>query len=200
MSQEFYTAENLAIVSRIVKSNAFKHNADVTRMQNYAMSRFDNCIRNFNPTVGTRFSDYLKTCMRGYCLNYIRDRSFMAGISQKEKNIYLHYCKHHNTALTALNFGISEYEVWATVKSVKNRRESSNVNIDDAYDLQSKPEISRQLREALTLLSSELDDEDFTLMYDHYVKGKEVPDAKQGQIDLLTTKIKSLVSEQVIFL
>ena len=207
MSQEnYYNQKNLKIVEKIVKSNAYRFDVDYHDMYSYVITRFSNCIANFDPKVGKRFEDYLKTCARGYCLNFIRDRSFISAVPKKDKEVYLSHIKHNNYAITAIQYGISELEAKRIVTSVKNLKLSSKVDIADVKNLTYDNEKDSGMVKAIALLSDSLTEEEQQLLEDHYLNGKNQTqmlklygDSYQEKVTELTAKVKSATREVVIF-
>ena len=168
---KYYTKENIEIVETAVKSLCSRTVADYDGMLEYAMERFFNCVNNFKEELGKPFENYLKACMRGYCLNFIRDRSFLSSVKKSDLNVYTSVCRTGSVELAALSLGKTENYVQNIYDTIKLSRKACNIYTQDDT-CQLKYEDRDSLNSLLQSFTDLLTDEEYTILNKYYVGGK----------------------------
>ena len=127
--------KHFRLISTIAANIAASTGIDQSDLEAEAISKIPNILRNFNSKTGVPFDNYFNLSIRGYCLNYRRDKSFISVIPRSDLAIYLSCKKYNSLEEAALRMGLSVTYLEQLNLTVTNNRNFSTISTENEWML-----------------------------------------------------------------
>lgn len=154
-----------------------------------ALSKLPLIQKNFNAKTGVCFEAYALLSVRGYALNYCRDKSFLSSIGRSKLKLYQLSKKFPNLHIAAASLNVSYDElvlIHSTISNLRNYNQS---------DLSKEWELPRQVesKNISVYLSKILTDSEIDLLEKYTLKKVPLTDKIQSLIDRVNNHKESLL-------
>ena len=103
--------DQITVAQTLSKNMASSCGADYDDLFSEALSKLPIIQRNYIPSIGGNFKAFLKSSLRGYLKNYIRDHSFTVKIPRRTLDIYMKTRKYSSYLIASIHTKWSEEEV-----------------------------------------------------------------------------------------
>lgn len=181
------TKSRLAKVERVCKQISFKTGVPVEDLYSECLSKIPNVQKNYNLKAETIFEAYLLISMRGYALNYCRDKSFLSSVGRKDLLIYTKSKKYPNLEMAAASMLVPVEKLRQIHHEIKVLRSYNSVDTADSWKLPIDLKKSKNISAVLSQFLSQ-DEVDIAV--------KSIVEGKTRGIDLAEVeRIRNIVLE-----
>lgn len=162
------TNKHLKTVHNICKRVSNKSGVDVEDLYSECMSKLPLIVKNFDASLGKPFAAYMAISVRGYALNFCRDRSFLSVV--KRSHLYLYtQSKKFNNLRQASNSLMVPVELLQQIHlQIKNSRRYSSIDVSDEWKIPVE-EYTTNSNNARVLLTEIIDEVEYNLLEDVYI-------------------------------
>jgi RNA polymerase sigma factor (sigma-70 family) len=125
-------------IYNVCRATSAKTGVDVEDLFSECLSKVPNVLKNYDERTGKDFDPYLVASMRGYALNYCRDKSFLSSIGRSDLWLYGVSKRFPNLKLAAECMQIDLSKLEDMHNNIANLRSYSSVEIDKEWMLPHK--------------------------------------------------------------
>ena len=129
------TEKHFRLISTIAGNVAASTGILKDDLEAEAVSKIPTIIKNFNKNCNVPFDNYFNISIRGYCLNYRRDKSFISAIPRSELSTYLKVRRYKNLDQASSRMGLSKEYLENLTLTVSQNRNFSNDSTDDEWKI-----------------------------------------------------------------
>lgn len=115
--------EQIEVASSIALTFSKSNGIEFSDLFSEAQEKLININKNYIPELGGKFLPYLKSSLRGYLKNYIRDHSFKVKIPRRITDTYMKTRKYSSFLIASLHTKWSEEEIRYAHNKMKKFRE-----------------------------------------------------------------------------
>ena len=188
------TKKHIRTIGNIARRVSASSGVDYEELYGEGIDKLDRIRNNFRPELGKPFDAYLAICIRGHCLNYLRDKSFLSSVKRSYLYLYNHSRK-FKTLQQASDALVVPLELLQQIHiQVKNSRRYNVIDISNEWMVSLPDEDFSS--EARLLLVELLDTQEYNLLEDFYINNENEGDLidKYGedysdQVDLLVNRL-----------
>lgn len=177
---------------------------DFTELFSEAQDKLLLISKNYISQVGNNYMTYLKSSLRGYLMNYIRDHSFKAHVPRRLKEIYMKTRKYSSFMIASIHTKWSEDEIRNAHETVKKFRHY-NVKKFESWNTEENYLTTKNNFNISSMIVEEANVNEELLM-DVYVN--EVPEENlihlygenwKDEVEVQVGRLKTVCKEQDLF-
>lgn len=190
-------ADQVTIAQTLSKNMSNSTGADYDDLFSEALSKLPVIQKNYIADVGGNFKAYLKSSLRGYLKNYIRDHSFTVKVPRRTLDIYMRTRRYSSHLIASIHTKWSEDEIRQAHETVRKHR-SYNTNEVQSWSIVSNSlTATNEFKEAMEICAEAAIDGQ--LLCDFYVNelSKEEMISKYGKTFMRKVNKQTKILKQV---
>lgn len=188
-NQTTITSSLIKKINRICINMQFKTGVASEDLLSEALSKLPLIQKNFSSKPGIPFETYALLSIRGYCLNYCRDKSFLSGIGRPKLRLYQLSKKFPNLRVAAASLMVDYDELVLIHTTISNLRNYNQADLSKEWDLPKQVET----KNISVYLSRILTDDEIDLL-EKYTQRKILKNKQiQGLLDKVNAHKESLL-------
>lgn len=129
------TKKQLQTIKNICRRISGSTGVDSESLYSECTSKIPKIIKNFRPELGKPFDAYLAISVRGYALNYCRDKSFLSTVNRSDLQLYMQSKKFDNLEQASQQLLIPIHILEDIHLKIKNSRKYNSISIYDEWKL-----------------------------------------------------------------